>query len=477
MENSKLIKLLREWSKEEWKAFGKFLKSPYFNSNKKLVELYNYLSKYFPTFSSKSFTKENASSLLFAKSKKNDEKQLANLMSQMRKQCDMFFAQQQLKSKPRLEKRLLCEYLGEQNQYELFKKSTKSLLQEIENEKVQTTEDNFWMYKLNFDLFIHAGTLKLKKNVPDFQNSVQSLTNFYISENMKMIIEANSRAMFLSDDTKVPLEDAVVSFTRASSQVDFSVKLAFYDLFKQKTKSSFIKVKQLFFENLHVFEKEEQLNFFIYLMNFVGNLSQKGEQEYYGYSFELYKEGLKHRFLNEGENIHSSHFVNLVLTGILVDEIDWSKKFITEYKDSLVEKDKKIVVNYCLARIYVYEKKFDQAVDLLNELEEIPVAYAFRVRNLSLRCLYELYLIDSAYYDVLTSRIESFQKYIRRDKIWSEARKVGYINFCSFMLNLIDATTNYTAKNKKELEMRLDADIVISKKWFLEKLDLLASKK
>lgn len=50
MKNSKLIELLKAFSKEELLEFQEFVASPYFNKNDDLVKLVNYLSEAGPDY-------------------------------------------------------------------------------------------------------------------------------------------------------------------------------------------------------------------------------------------------------------------------------------------------------------------------------------------------------------------------------------------------------------------------------------------
>jgi len=59
MINYKAINILKGLTKKEILRFEKFLLSPFYNNNKKLLLLYNYLRKFYPEFDSSSFTKEN----------------------------------------------------------------------------------------------------------------------------------------------------------------------------------------------------------------------------------------------------------------------------------------------------------------------------------------------------------------------------------------------------------------------------------
>ncbi|MCC7158220.1 MAG: hypothetical protein IT281_01635 [Ignavibacteria bacterium] len=65
MKKSKLITLLRTFTTDEMKDFGKFISSPYFATGRNLRPLYCILKKYYPEFDSSSFTEEKVFNKLF----------------------------------------------------------------------------------------------------------------------------------------------------------------------------------------------------------------------------------------------------------------------------------------------------------------------------------------------------------------------------------------------------------------------------
>jgi hypothetical protein len=72
MIKSKAIDIISTFEAKEFNEFGKFINSPFFNTNSKLVELYSLLKKNFPSFSKKSFNKENIYKNLFPGKNYND---------------------------------------------------------------------------------------------------------------------------------------------------------------------------------------------------------------------------------------------------------------------------------------------------------------------------------------------------------------------------------------------------------------------
>lgn len=79
MQKSKLITLLKTFSKEEMKNFDKFISSPYFSRGRNLKPLYNVLKKYHPSFDSPHFTEEKIFNKLYPKKKFDGKKSLHTL--------------------------------------------------------------------------------------------------------------------------------------------------------------------------------------------------------------------------------------------------------------------------------------------------------------------------------------------------------------------------------------------------------------
>jgi hypothetical protein len=92
MKGSKLINILKTFSKEEMKLFEKFVASPYFNNGKNCAPLLKRLQKFYPDFDDEKLTNENIYKKLYPR--KNFNKQVIwNLNSAMEKMAEEFIAQ------------------------------------------------------------------------------------------------------------------------------------------------------------------------------------------------------------------------------------------------------------------------------------------------------------------------------------------------------------------------------------------------
>ena len=72
MNNSLLLSILKNFDKQQLKDFSSFVKSPYFNTNKAIISLTEYIRKQHPEFSGQKLEKEFVYRKIFGKSVYND---------------------------------------------------------------------------------------------------------------------------------------------------------------------------------------------------------------------------------------------------------------------------------------------------------------------------------------------------------------------------------------------------------------------
>jgi hypothetical protein len=93
MENTKIVRLLSRFNKNEIKEFKSFISSPYFSRGRNLVPYYTILCKYYPEFDSENFTTEKIFKALYPE-KKFDLKAAAHtlqvLSSELTVLCEKF---------------------------------------------------------------------------------------------------------------------------------------------------------------------------------------------------------------------------------------------------------------------------------------------------------------------------------------------------------------------------------------------------
>ena len=93
LKRSKLFILLSALTKDEWKSLGLFLRSPYFNTNKQVIALYDFLTKYYPEFDVDKVNGEKVFASVF-NGKPFKEGTLRNLYSDAITLIEQFFIQE-----------------------------------------------------------------------------------------------------------------------------------------------------------------------------------------------------------------------------------------------------------------------------------------------------------------------------------------------------------------------------------------------
>ncbi|MFT7606032.1 MAG: hypothetical protein ACI8VT_003630, partial [Saprospiraceae bacterium] len=97
MKESKLIILLKSLSSVEFKLFYKFVKSPYYNVNNNLVNLYKLLSKYYPDFEHSKLTYQAIFTSLFPR-EGFDIQRLRVLFHRLTKLVESFLVAEQIRT-------------------------------------------------------------------------------------------------------------------------------------------------------------------------------------------------------------------------------------------------------------------------------------------------------------------------------------------------------------------------------------------
>jgi hypothetical protein len=119
MIKSKFIDVIRTFSPGELKQFRDFLRSPFHNTNKKVIKLFEIVRKYSPDYNSHQLEKENLFKILYPGKKYNDLV-MRILISDSMRLSEEFLAYSRFSSEPMEEKVLLLKEYSGRNLNSLF---------------------------------------------------------------------------------------------------------------------------------------------------------------------------------------------------------------------------------------------------------------------------------------------------------------------------------------------------------------------
>ena len=238
----------------------------------------------------------------------------------------------------------------------------------------------------------------------------------------------------------------------------------------------FQRLQQNISQHLDLFRPSDQSSMVRYLINTTIQLYQKGKSGYLNNQFDLYELGLKKNlFLNDGL-LPDGTFLNIIVTATVLGKLMWAEKFISEYAPMLPETKQVDAINLGKAYWYFSKLEFKESLNLLRQIESSDLQYLLRIKSLSLRNHFELFLDDDTYYELVSYESKAFQKFLRRHEFLSEDRILSYIKFISFIRKLASLKTNFQLSDKKlqKLKGKLHhEDSIIAKSWLEDKLTQL----
>jgi hypothetical protein len=473
--SNKLILLLKTFSKHDLNRFKKYLASPFFNESPFIEQLYSII---IPVLLKKGKKQEESPLLKEAVWKKifpnkpyNDIK-MRRLSSDLLKQAFSFLAYNQYQSNPLREQTFLLQALNDAERSKHFEGLIKQF--ESHSTKNKIRDSDFHYYQ---QLIEHSKYEFNEKSRKSFSTKLEK-TNFhldcyYFIKKLKNYCDVLGYKNFLPIDSEIQLIPHLFEHLEKEDFLAVPNIKAFYLVAKMflhpQEETYFFQLKALLQDFTSTFSKADLSILYTHLMNYcIHKKINIGKSEFYQELFELYQITLQ-IFVNEGkEKLDLHRYKNMVTVGLQVKKYKWVENFIQVYTNSLDKEHRENALTYNLAKVYFYQKKYNQVIEQLSAVKYKNHIYALGGKLLLLKTYFEL-----KEFIALDSLIDSFRIYIRRNKLISREVKQQYLN----MLRFVKKLSNIMPGDKKALDkVRLNIDkckALAGKKWILEKLEEL----
>ncbi|MCB0851460.1 MAG: hypothetical protein KDD63_04395 [Bacteroidetes bacterium] len=480
MKESKLISLFQSIHPDEMRWLAKWVRSPYYNSNEYVIYLFDYIRKYGPEFTSNKLEKHKVYENLFP-GKLYDDQRLRVLMFRLADLVEDFIVAERLKKDSFQKQRLLYAELGERNLYDQFDKKKQELLNQLDKAPYRDEYYYLAQWRLQHDHFFHPQTYRYQDSSIFLEEMMQNLDAFFLLAKIRYSTELRNRQNIFSEEHKIFLLDEskalVLEHPVFSHQIVFQVYTDILGLMGNPSDEViFQRLQQNISQHLDLFRPSDQSSMVRYLINTTIQLYQKGKSGYLNNQFDLYELGLKKNlFLNDGL-LPDGTFLNIIVTATVLGKLMWAEKFISEYAPMLPETKQVDAINLGKAYWYFSKLEFKESLNLLRQIESSDLQYLLRIKSLSLRNHFELFLDDDTYYELVSYESKAFQKFLRRHEFLSEDRILSYIKFISFIRKLASLKTNFQLSDKKlqKLKGKLHhEDSIIAKSWLEDKLTQL----
>lgn len=482
MTETKLIEILKTFSKDEWKLFEKFAASPFFNNGRSYLPLLKQLQKYYPEFESKKLTYENIYKKIYP-GRQFNKQVMWNLVSELEKLSREFILQLAFREN-KLERfimtfdELLKRNLDKQNLKEInmFEKN-------LESEKMGP--GYFYALRIMEDNKSEYWHTVMGRQDRSYESIVNVTEYFFLN----FLCESSSQVWDLHILKKMynPGERTAASYDFFKT-IDFK-KIAEYAEDKgykyapvlrfyynkimcaldEGDEIYFTEMKEFFEANSSLFDFKEQNNTIVTLANYCANKMRLGNEYYFRVLFDINKMRLEKGIGTQGNRkINKALYHQVVRNALALNEIEWAEKFIKEYTPKLVQEVQKTMKALALGYLYFVKEDYRKALSHINNVEFIDVRDKLHVRILSAKSYYQL---DET--ELLMHYIDSSRHFISSTEAIDEETREAYLGFFKHIekLTLCKARSDNTALEKLKINAENDKSLRLRhKNWFLEKI-------
>lgn len=470
MQHTKLVILLKSLSTWELKAFEKLVRSPFYNVNEKVDELYFIIKKYAPNYNNDELNLEHISKLLF-KSRKAQLAKLRYVMTDLTRLLEKFLVMLSLEKNNAVEKSLLLNMLHERHADKFLqiylKESTAQL--NLKPLDMQFYETAFQINEMQYEF---ESSRKNRISDDSLQHLSDNLDLFYLTRKLKYSCEIVNRQNILNVQYNNPIIKNVLSFLNDGNYKDVPLVAIYHTILltltEQQNEKHFIRLKHLLQKHTHQIAQKENRDVYAFAQNYCIRKLNTGKTNYLKELFELYKTVLNEKIIFDNKQISHADFKNICAIAIRVNELKWAERFIAEYQFKLPKDLRNNSVNYNMARLHFAKKEYRQAIRLLTPIEFTDVYYHLDSKSLLLKVYYE-----TENFEPLYSLIAAFKIYLKRSKLISDYQRMIYKNLVTYTRKLA------SYKEGKKLDLKFLAKEIETEKniadigWLKEKLNEL----
>lgn len=478
MQKSNLIELLRIFSPKEFKEFGEFIKSPYFNKNENVVNLYSYIKKYFPDLDDENLAKEIVYEKMTGNKDYNDGF-MRTVIFNLSKLCEDFLCDA-VKNNLENDITLLGLYF-ERGSDKLFEKKMKQVSDFLSQEKSKDQYHFYCLYRLQALKIAYNSKNRAFLNIKDYHEedeikTLDSLLNFYLLASLPEYSYFYNQTNVVKLNIQFNFLDEIIAFLKKSKFHEKvpELNLLFHELLlaMEDDEENYYNLKRIIMENIDSYRYGLQFNCIGLLANQAVNEYYNGKDKFLIERFEIHnliiEKGLYKKF--KDGFFDDMLFKNIVIVGLQLKKIEWTENFINNYIDKLNPDDKENAYNLNTARLLFYKKKYNESLEHIAKIKNIKhIHYKTEIKMLTLMIYYEQSKNDEA-----VSLIDNYRHFLSNDAVIPEARKERNYNFLKFVNDLIKAKENKSSKIIHDLEYDIkNTPNTYEKEWLLEKVQEL----
>jgi len=484
MKDSKLVKILKTFSEQEFSEFEKFTDSPFFCNSKILPEFLKFIKQFYPDFNDEKFNAELIFNELYPGKifeSKTSENLIHKLSSELFKLCKEFLIHSKLKNDDNRRKYYLLESFR-----------TKKLNSEFEKEYKITGSDGNDIYKGGTDNFINnyfrtksflEYSIDKGKAVDAFESILTTGEYIVIAALTKGFRngDTNLAALNYNIDTRYNLIDNFISHLDSEKLLASmkknndrfypyaEVSYGIHKIFKYPDDDRhYFNLKNLVFNHYDLFGHTERYILYHTLISFCSRRLYAEDSELFkSEEFDLFEKILELGIYKYSQNdsIQINSFRSIILSAVDNNKLEWAENFVKNYLKELHPEYQENMRYYSMAIIHFEKNEYEKALENIVKVKYDFILFKSDVKNYMFKIYYELGFFDQAY-----SMLDTMRHYNTRTKDISDSFKQRETNFIKYAAELLKIRSRDQKTSLEYLKDKAEAEKFLgSRNWIIEK--------
>lgn len=469
MFKSKLFDLLSSLDETEYKRFGEFIASPFFNKSKVLIKFHSAYGKFFPVFKDEKFTKENIFKIVFP-GKNFSEAVLRNYNSDMLTLAEQFLVYCNISRNANNYHKHLLNELNQRNIHSLFTGNYNLALKTLEESVNRDTSYHFDRYFIKQEKDLFNSYMK-SFSAEDKRDSELSFINYFLTVLSEMYAYIINQREVLKIKYEFILFDELSRLIESNSLILDPVVLMHYNrlmLHHTGQEKYYLLLKEQVLKQGSLTDTVNHYDTYICLINYVKKHKNFESMETLRELFELRRIIIEKNILIGKNYLSHNVYHNQVKTGLKLKEFEWVKYFIENFKNKISEDVRDNTYHFCKASYYYETGNNQNSLKHLMLIKGNSDNYP-EIKNMTTR----IYWRENDF-DMLLRSLTSYRLYISK----SRKLKKTDVELHAGFIDAVDKMFRCKYDNKKiDLDVLLNkvsCSNIAQKKWVIDEINELS---
>ncbi|MEO8514609.1 MAG: hypothetical protein ABI543_13695 [Ignavibacteria bacterium] len=370
MLKSSLMDIILNLNAGELKSLSEYIHSPFFNKNKNVQKLFDYIAKQAPEFAPEKMNKEYVYKKLFGSEAFNDGfmRSLIFMITQLAEDYLAYFNYSKDSYNSKVS---LLNELNERNIDRILSKNIKLYEKEFSEEEIK--DDKYFKAKYELEAIKNDSQI-LKERFLNKKEIKEDLTHnlleykiiqFFISIISNYIFILNREHLVNMDHDLIFLNEMITFIEKNKDHYSSLPILMFYYCHLRMTMEPdnehyYRELKKIVLDPENTMSHLDRYNGIIGLQNFCIRQYNSGKREYQQEFFDMLEFTLAGGYFTpqKGGDFVPQNFKNYVIFGTNMKKYDWTENFIKNYRKKLSPEHRQNAYNFSMAKIYFSKDGF-----------------------------------------------------------------------------------------------------------------------